>query len=41
MEDPNAVAPEIEVLREKKEDETKAGEAKKEEPKKEAKTEKK
>ncbi len=40
-EDPLAVAPEVEVLREKKEDETKAGEAKKEEPKKEAKTEKK
>ncbi len=39
-EDPNAVAPEVEVLREKKEDETKAGE-KKEEPKKDAKAEKK
>ncbi len=39
--DPLAVAPELEVLREKKEDETKAGEGKKEEPKKEAKAEKK
>ena len=42
VEDPNAptVAPEIEVIREKKEDETKAGE-KKEEPKKEKVAEKK
>ncbi len=38
--DPLATAPEIEVIREKTEDETKAGE-KKEEPKKEAKAEKK
>ena len=35
-EDATAVAPEVEVLREKKEEEPKAGEAKKEEPKKEA-----